>query len=111
METRTIIRNLLLGLLPSLFALALMVVSAVAQNAPATDPKSCAPSERLQSDGSNAPQVKDGEPLSDKLARTGGVLCPPDVGTDMRAPAPGGGRTPVIPPPGSPGGDQSVQPK
>src|SRR3954468_4132011 len=104
------LRNLLLGLLPSLFALAVMVVSAVAQNAPATD-SSCAPGERLQGDGSNAPQVKDGEVLSDKLARTGGVLCPPNVGADIRAPSPGGGKTPVIPPPGSPGGDQSVQPK
>lgn len=111
METSAIIRNLLLGLLPGLFALGLMVLSAAAQNAPATDPKSCAPGERLQADGTNPPQVKDGEPLSDKLARTGGVLCPPNVGTDMRAPAPGGGKTPVIPPPGSPGGDQSVQPK
>ena len=99
------------AIIPGLFAAVLTVVSAVAQNAPAADPNACAPGERMQSDGSNAPQVKNGEPLSDKLARTGGVLCPPNVGSDMRTPAPGGGKTPVIPPPGSPGGDQSVQPK
>lgn len=52
------------------------------------------------------------EPLGDKLARSDGVLCPPaGVDPDMRAPTPDAGRTPVIPPPGSPGGDPSVRPK
>jgi len=53
------------------------------------------------------------EPLTDKLARSDGVLCPP-AGVDpaIRAPTPdAGATTPVIPPPGSPGGDQSVRPK
>ena len=52
------------------------------------------------------------EPLTDKLARTDGVLCPP-VGVDpeIRAPTPQTGNTPVLPPPGSPGGDPSVRPK
>jgi len=39
------------------------------------------------------------------------VLCPPSVDPGIHAPPPGGGRTPVIPPPGSPGGDPNVQPK
>ena len=51
------------------------------------------------------------ENLSDRLARSDGVLCPPNVDPDIHAPPPGGGRTPVIPPPGSPGGDPNVQPK
>jgi hypothetical protein len=52
------------------------------------------------------------EPLSDKLARSDGVLCPPPgVDPDMHAPAPDIGNTPVIPPPGSPGGDPTVRPK
>jgi hypothetical protein len=52
------------------------------------------------------------EPLGDKLARSDGVLCPPaGVDPDMRAPTPDTGNTPVIPPPGSPGGDPSVRPK
>jgi len=52
------------------------------------------------------------EPLGDKLARSDGVLCPPaGIDPEMRAPAPDGGRTPVIPPPGSPGGDPSIRPK
>jgi hypothetical protein len=52
------------------------------------------------------------EPLGDKLSRSNGVLCPPaGVDPEMRAPTPEGGNTPVIPPPGSPGGDPSVRPK
>ncbi len=50
--------------------------------------------------------------LSEKLARSKGVICPPeDVDPDIKAPTPHGGPMPVIPPPGSPGGNQSVQPK
>jgi|SRR5579871_1957676 len=50
--------------------------------------------------------------LSDKLANSNGVICPPNnVDTDMQKPAPGGGRMKVIPPPGGPGGDQSTIPK
>ena len=52
------------------------------------------------------------ENLSDKLARSGGVICPPEyVDSGIKQPTPPGGAMPVIPPPGSPGGDQSVQPK
>jgi hypothetical protein len=52
------------------------------------------------------------EPISDKLARSDGVLCPPsDVDRGMRAPAPDIGKTPIIPPPGSPGGDPGIRPK
>src|ERR1700755_787313 len=41
------------------------------------------------------------EPLGDNLARSDGVLCPPaGIDPEMRAPAPGGGKMPVIPPPG-----------
>ena len=51
--------------------------------------------------------------LSEKLARSGGVICPPEhVDPEIRQPTPPtGGSMPVIPPPGSPGGDRSVQPK
>jgi hypothetical protein len=110
----------------SILAAALLLCSsvtlAVAQDHPANpptaadppshvDPKGCAPGERLQTDGAGAPQQKSGEPLSDKLARTDGVLCPPNVDPEIKAPTPPGGKMPVIPPPGSPGGDQNVQPK
>jgi hypothetical protein len=78
------------------------------------DPKACAPGERMPPrDGTTgqSPQSGQADNLSDKLARTDGVICPPNVGNDMRLPTPDAGRTPVIPPPGSPGGDPSVQPK
>ena len=70
----------------------------------------------VQTDGKaadgKAPEAKAGEPLSDKLARTDGVICPPNVDPEIKAPTPqSGNKMPVIPPPGSPGGDQSVQPK
>jgi hypothetical protein len=52
------------------------------------------------------------EPLGDKLAKSDGVMCPPNgVDPEIRAPTPDAGTTPVIPPPGSPGGDPSVRPK
>ena len=53
-----------------------------------------------------------GKPLGDQLAASKGVICPPaGVDPQMRQAPPEGGAMKVIPPPGSPGGDQSVQPK
>jgi hypothetical protein len=50
--------------------------------------------------------------LSDKLAQSKGVICPPaGIDRDMQVTPPGGGQLKVIPPPGTPGGDQNVQPK
>lgn len=97
---------------PCILLLTLALVSpAPGQTAP--DPKACAPGEqRLQpGDATTGQKPATAENLSDKLARTDGVICPPNVGNDMRLPTPDTGRTPVIPPPGSPGGDPSVQPK
>lgn len=52
------------------------------------------------------------EPLSDRLAQSEGVMCPPsDIDPRMHKEAPDVGRTPVIPPPGSPGGDPNLRPK
>jgi len=51
-------------------------------------------------------------PLSDKLAQSKGVICPPaGIDRDMQVTPPSGGHLKVIPPPGTPGGDQNVQPK
>ena len=50
--------------------------------------------------------------LSNRLAQSDGVICPPPaVDPEMRLPTPETGNTPVIPPPGSPGGDPSIRPK
>jgi hypothetical protein len=81
------------------------------------DPKACSDRDRAKLGDSGDAQETQGsagpkDSLSDKLARTDGVICPPpEIDPDMHQPAPGGGATPVIPPPGSPGGDPSVQPK
>lgn len=85
--------------------------------APRLDPKACRDRDRLQrgdtveTDGA-APRQD--ETPSDKLARTEGVICPPpELDPDIRAPAPpdGGSSMPVIPPPGSRGGDPGMRPK
>ena len=52
------------------------------------------------------------EPLSDKLAQSKGIICPPaGVDREMQVAPPSGGQLKVIPPPGAPGGDPNVQPK
>ena len=74
------------------------------------------PVERQPQPPANAPnapgaQSATGEDLSNKLARTDGIICPPNVDPEIKAPTSRTGNMPVIPPPGSPGGDPSVQPK
>jgi hypothetical protein len=58
---------------------------------------------------------KDGtETLSDKLNASGGVIKPPrdvDPGISITAPVPEPNSTPVIPPPGTPGGPPGPEPK
>ncbi len=80
------------------------------------EPDACAQSDTQTTVGKGGDadmQLQDGKGnLSDKLARSGGVICPPEhVDPEIKQPTPPGGAMPVIPPPGSPGGDQSVQPK
>jgi hypothetical protein len=54
----------------------------------------------------------EGKNLSQKLAQSNGVICPPAVDPNMTAPPPKGGALKVIPPPGSPGsGKPDVRPK
>jgi hypothetical protein len=67
------------------------------------------------------PDVKDPPPtvggparpdLSDRLADSKGVICPPSgVDPDMHVPPPQGGEMRVIPPPGAPGGNRNIEPK
>ena len=64
----------------------------------------------------SAPQPADradqNQNLSEKLDRSEGIICPPaNVDPQIDTPPPAGGKTPVIPPPGSPGGDPTVRPK
>jgi hypothetical protein len=81
-------------------------------------------SDRVPEQGEGAacpPDVKDeaptlgggsNEPLSDKLAQSRGVICPPaGIDREMQVRPPGGGAVKVIPPPGTPGGDSRVEPR
>ena len=64
--------------------------------------------------GPNAPTIgkEQNKPLSDQLAQSKGVICPPaGVDAEMRVRPPEGGAMRVIPPPGTPGGKQDAQPK
>jgi hypothetical protein len=86
------------------------------QTAPPAPQSDCTPTQPVPPRGTVAPEGtttgQPGEPLGDRLAKTNGVLCPPaGVDPEMRAPTPDTGNTPVIPPPGSRGGDPNVRPK
>lgn len=55
-----------------------------------------------------------GEPLGDRLSRSHGTITPPsniDPGMTASPPSTGTGNMPVIPPPGTPGGNPNVTPK
>lgn len=72
------------------------------------DPNACAHSDTLTTVG------KGGEVDTQQhdAARSGGAICPPEhVDPEIQQPTPPGGAMPVIPPPGNPGGDQSIHAK
>jgi hypothetical protein len=120
--THSITRSVRMSVAAGLLLAAAAPTSSVA--APPSDPKPCEPGSisRLEQPPTKAPGTADpsvttgsganqNPTLSDRLAQSGGVLCPPNVDPDIRVPPPGGGRMQVIPPPGGPGGDPNVQPK
>ena len=60
------------------------------------------------------PEMQPGESLSEHLDRNQGVITPPPTGDadiQTEAPNPDPGTTRVIPPPGAPGGDPTIEPK
>ena len=80
----------------------------------AADPRACGPDGTHATVGQGGEMVvrkPDDQTLSSKLAQSGGVICPPAVDPEIKAPTPEAGRTPVIPPPGAPGGNPKVEPK
>jgi hypothetical protein len=102
----------------SRFAVLLVMTTAVmgamhtfpaqAQPAPARSPSECEP-------GTSAPTLGEQDStrnLSDRLAQSKGVICPPhDIDPQMDAPPPaeGAGKMPFIAPPG--GGNPNVEPR
>lgn len=98
---------------PVLFVFALLAAAtsgANAQTPPSTPTaKDCPPGT-----SANAPTINGDskQNLSEKLASSKGIICPPaGVDSEMQQKPPEGGAMKVIPPPGSPSGDQRVQPK
>src|SRR5450631_173556 len=121
---RNLDRDIRVLTLAAMAATILMPVAAYAQAPPQTqvpvapksdtlDPASCANDRATVGQGGDLNMQKPaGQSLSDHLARSDGVICPPDhVDPEIKQPTPQGGPMPVIPPPGSPGGDPSVHPK
>ena len=93
-------------------ALLLLPALAVAQAPPPTKTPVAPKTEQLDPNACAQQQHDATGNLSDKLARSGGVICPPEhVDPEIKQPTPPGGAMPVIPPPGNPGGDQSIHPK
>jgi hypothetical protein len=92
----------------TMYALAAHAQSAPPRSSGALAQRECGP-------GTNAPTLGEQnskQSLSDRLAQSKGVICPPrDVDPQMDAPPPVGseGKMPIIPPPG--GGNPNVQPK
>jgi hypothetical protein len=82
---------------------------------PPARPEPAQPQVACPPDVQTSPPTVGGAPspnLSDRLADSKGIICPPaGVDRDINVPPPGGGELKVIPPPGSPGGNPNVQPK
>ncbi len=114
----TMVAALSLAILTPAIALSQTPPKSTAPVAPKTeqlDPNACATNgaQATIGQGGDVEVTKtDSRTLSSKLAQSGGVICPPQhVDPEIHQPSPQGGPMPVIPPPGTPGGDQSVQPK
>lgn len=85
--------------------------TAPTQAHPAT-PNSSAQAPCVPGAGATVGSGESSSNLSDKLAKSNGVICPPPgVDPDMQKPAPGGGRMKVIPPPDEPGANKNTNPK
>ena len=99
----------------SITALILVAAPAMAQNPQPTSPTN--PTVPVAPPNSASPPPEKIAPpdgtLSDRLSQQKGTITPPNVdpGMTVSPPAHSGATTPVIPPPGSPGGNPSVVPK
>jgi hypothetical protein len=100
--------------LASLAAALLIVATAQAQT-PKPQPQPQPPAADNAAPHDATPGKDSGNnPLSEQLSRSGGVIKPPEnVDRQIEAPTPDPGpkSMPVVPPPGSPGGNPDVKPK
>jgi hypothetical protein len=113
-----------IGFLLGLMACVALPFAAGAQNPQPAPPHETAPPvtppgasqpvpEKIVPPADEAAKRRNDDNLSERLARQHGTVQPPTVDPGIQAPLPS--RTqdtmPVIPPPGTPGGNQSVVPK
>src|SRR5262245_38644125 len=96
------------------FGLAVAQPTPPAPTGPVPD-TACTPDTRETSptEGSGNRRQPGGNPsdLSDRLADSKGVLCPPKVDDDIQLRPPAGGDIKTVPAPGTPGGSPNVEPK
>jgi hypothetical protein len=105
-------RRAFLVVLTTVLTTTVMAAVAMAQTAvpPDNRPQGACPPDL----GTNPPTLGQdtSKPLSDQLAESKGVICPPaGVDPGIGRPPPEGGTIKVVPPPGSPGGNPTIQPK
>jgi hypothetical protein len=97
-------------------AAALLIVAAAQAQTPKSPPSAtddAVPGKTVPQDATPG-QSSGNSPLSEQLSRSGGVIKPPtNVDRQIQAPTPNPGpkSMPVVPPPGSPGGNPDVKPK
>lgn len=108
--------HLLRGFAAAAFAMGSTI--AFAQTAGQRDPnmpdQNNVPAEKIKPQEPSSSSTTTGSNLSEKLERSDGVIKPrTDIDPDITAkpPVANPGTMPVIPPPGSPGGNPNVQPK
>ncbi|MFH1558430.1 MAG: hypothetical protein ABII76_26820 [Pseudomonadota bacterium] len=98
--------------LPAALVLGLGLVLSQAIGATGTAAQVGSDPRRPDAPGPTLPAPRSDENLSDRLDRTEGVIPPArNLDPELTHPAPDVGTMPVIPPPGSPGGNPQVQPK
>jgi hypothetical protein len=91
-----------------------MILLPFAPNALKADVSQEAPKAIPQDPRATGQGKRPAETLGERLDRNSGVIHPPagvDPGIAVPAPDPDPHSTPVIPPPGTPGGNPSVEPK
>jgi hypothetical protein len=100
--------RLVVGLIMGLCSLGPSLAQTSAAPSPGEPPSDKSQPQDPGSTGSTCP----GPTLSDRLSRCDGVIRPPSsLNPDNTIEPPDTGTTPVIPPPGSPGGDRRIDPK
>jgi hypothetical protein len=101
-------------LAPILVGLALAHAESCGAQAIDPKPSTAAPAHIVPEDTAPGRSGSSQEPLGKKLDRTDGVIHPPqgvDPGLTISPPANAQGTMPIIPPPGTPGGEPGLKPK